>query len=70
MDEPDFSTFPVFSALVPIMTKDRFSDLSGVSPEVLRGWLDRGYLPSMRIGKHRLINMVALVKQASEADVM
>ena len=45
---------------VPVMAADRFADLVGVSSEVVRGWIDKGYLPTMKIGRYRLVNLAAL----------
>lgn len=42
---------------VPVMTQKKFSELSGVELGVLRGWVDKAYIPSVLIGKHRLINV-------------
>jgi len=45
---------------VPVMTKERFAELVGVEVGVVRGMLDRSYLPSIKIGRHRFINVAAL----------
>lgn len=45
---------------VPIMTKERFAELAGLEVGVVRGMLDRGYLPAMKIGRHRFVNVAAL----------
>ncbi|MGR8934833.1 MAG: hypothetical protein ACU837_10660 [Gammaproteobacteria bacterium] len=45
---------------VPVMTQEKFSELTGVKPGVLRGWIDKDYLPSVLVGKHRLVNIVKL----------
>jgi hypothetical protein len=48
---------------VPVMTKERFAELVGVEVGVIRGMLDRGYLPSKKIGRHRFINVALLQVQ-------
>lgn len=45
---------------VPVMTPERFCDLTGVSSGVLEGWMNRGYVPVVIIGRRRLINLVKL----------
>lgn len=49
---------------VPVMAADRFAELVGVSSEVVRGWIDKGYLPTMKIGRYRLVNLAALQREA------
>jgi hypothetical protein len=55
---------PPLQGMVPYMTKQRFSELSGVPLGVVDAWVDRGYIPSRVIGKHRLVNMALLWKGA------
>lgn len=55
-------------AAPPIMPWQRFSDWIGVEPGIVRGWLDRGYLPTHRIGKHLLVNVELLRKQLLEQE--
>ena len=49
-------------ALVPIMNKKRFAELTGFSEGVIEGWLDRGQIPSVLIGKHRAINLCLITR--------
>ena len=49
---------------VPVMAADRFAELVGVSSEVVRGWIDKGYLPTKKIGRYRLVNLAALQREA------
>lgn len=49
---------------VPVMAADRFAELVGVSSDVVRGWIDKGYLPTMKIGRYRLVNLAALQREA------
>jgi len=52
----------------PLVTKRLFSQLSGLSEETVRGMVERGHLPTTKIGKHRLVNVALLTKDALEAD--
>lgn len=49
--------FPVFA---PLATKERFAELTGLEVGVVRGMMDRGYLPTVKVGRHRLINIAAV----------
>lgn len=44
----------------PVVSKERFAEISGLEVGVVRGMLDRGYLPNVKIGRHRLVNVAAL----------
>lgn len=52
----------------PFVTQQLFSELSGLSEETIRGMVQRGYLPTTKIGKHRLVNVALLSKEALEAE--
>ena len=45
---------------IPVMTKERFAEMAGVEVGVVRGMLDRGHLPAIKIGRHRFVNLAAL----------
>jgi excisionase family DNA binding protein len=52
---------------VPVLTKERFADLVGVSVDVVRGWVARGLVPTVRLGRRRLINVAALQQELKNA---
>ncbi len=56
--------FPGVALLSPVVSKERFAEISGLEVGVVRGMLDRGYLPAMKIGRHRLVNLSALHAQS------
>lgn len=62
MERPGTLSLALLSA-VPVMTKERFAELVGVEVGVVRGMLDRGYLPAVKLGRHRLVNVAALQAQ-------
>ncbi len=53
---------------VPVMSKERFAKLVGVEVGVIRGMLDRGYLPAIKIGRHRFVNVAALASRCVVED--
>ena len=53
---------------VPVMTKERFARLVGVEVGVVRGMLDRGYLPAIKLGRHRFVNVAAMQKRCLLED--
>ncbi len=38
----------------------------GDEPIVVRSWVERGYLPSKKVGKRTMVNVVLLVQQLLE----
>ncbi len=52
----------------PIVTKARFSLLSGLTEEVIRGMVEKGHIPSVKVGRHRMINLALLTKETLEYD--
>lgn len=69
-DKTDVQNIPtVFNcAFVPVCTRERFAQFSGLDEGVVRGMCDRGYLPTVKLGKYSLINLAALFRQCSESE--
>lgn len=56
------------SNLTPLLVyinKKRFSKLVGITEGQLLGWINRGYLPTIKLGKHRLIDVPKLFVHCS-----
>jgi len=53
---------------VPVVTKARFSEMSGLTEETLRGMIERDHLPTLKVGKHRMINVALLTKECLDQD--
>ena len=51
-----------------VVTRERFAQATGLTEETIRGMVNRGYLPSVLIGRHRMINIVALTKHLDSLD--
>ena len=47
--------------LPPIMTKGELSQLTGIPLGIVTNWVNRGQIPTIKIGKHRIINGIALL---------
>jgi hypothetical protein len=60
-ENPNLSYLTAVS--VPVLSQQRFAELTGFAPGVVEGWINRGYIPSMLIGKHRVVNMVVLTQE-------
>ena len=50
----------------PVMSPERFSDETGYGCGVVRSWIKKGLIPSQRIGKHRVVDLVAMAASSIE----
>jgi hypothetical protein len=48
----------------PVMTQERFAQLSGLTEGQVRGQIEKGHLPSLKVGRVRLVNVAALSQDA------
>lgn len=48
----------------PFLTVEKAAEAIGVAEDVVRGWVARGYLPTRKIGRYRLIDVLALASRA------
>ncbi|NOR71640.1 MAG: hypothetical protein GQ532_18460 [Methylomarinum sp.] len=53
---------------VPVIHQDKFAAAVGLSSGVIGGWVDNGYIPTLKIGKYRMINLVQFTKQLGAAS--
>ena len=52
----------------PVMSRQSFADWIGVSDGVVRGWVERGEIPTVKVAKRRMINVLAFVRMIEEQD--
>lgn len=46
--------------IVPVMEKNRFAELIGMDIGIVNGWIEKGHLETVKFGRYRLINLLAL----------
>lgn len=51
-----------------LMTLEKFADAVGLPHGVVLGFLNKGYLPTVTIGRRRLINVVALQRECARKE--
>lgn len=56
------------SMSVPYMTREQFASHIGLPVGVVEGWVDKGYLPTCRVGKYSLINVALLTRRALDLE--
>ncbi|MCB5206537.1 hypothetical protein [Methylovorus mays] len=52
--------------VVPVMSRSKFAQHVGVTEDTVTGWINKGYLPVVEIGKYRLVNLALVTKNALE----
>lgn len=53
--------------VLPLIHWEKFAELVGIEAGVLRGMLDKGHIPSMKIGRHRFVNVARMNQIALRA---
>lgn len=56
------------AASVGLMTLEKFAEAVGLPPGVVLGHLNRGMLPTVTLGRRRLINVVALQRELARKE--
>lgn len=62
---PDFSVLR-HTAITPLVSREKFAELVGIEPGVVLGWCNKGYLPTVPMGRHSLVNLAKLSQQCLE----
>ncbi len=58
------------SVTIPEMTMEQYAQAVGVTKDTVDGWIKRGYLPSFKLGKYRMVNvMQRAIDCANEGDL-
>ena len=65
MSHPDQNINIQAVVYTPVMSKEKFSEIAGFSQRTVEGWISRGYIPTVKIGKHRVINLHVLSQEVS-----
>lgn len=51
---------------LPILHPNKFAELIGLSIGVVGGWIDSGYLPTVKVGKYRMVNITQLTENVKQ----
>jgi hypothetical protein len=51
---------------LPVMSRERFSELTGYPIGVINNWIAKGYLPTFEIGRYSAINLEVLRQMCLE----
>jgi len=64
--QPAVAALPAYAA--PLVTRERFAELVGLPIGVIIGFANRGYIPTVSIGKYSLVNLELLRKRCLERE--
>lgn len=53
----------------PLMDWREFSEWIGVEEGIVYNWMRRAYLPTVKVGKYPMINIVVLVERLREGEI-
>ena len=53
----------------PLMPWRQFADWIREDHAVVRGWIDKGYIPCVKIGRRRLVNVVQVIEALREGEL-
>lgn len=57
--QPVQINFPA-AVVLPVIHAKKFAELNGLSEGVVGGWIDNGYLPTVKLGKYTMINLLKM----------
>lgn len=52
----------------PLVSRERFAELVGLPVGVVTGFINKGYLPTVSIGKYSLVNLALLEKRCLDRE--
>lgn len=55
---------------VPIIHHTKFAELTGRSTGVIGGWIDCGYLPTVKVGRYQMINLALLTENLKKGVLL
>ena len=55
------------ASICPYRTIDAFAVDVGVTPDTVRGWVEKGYLPTRKIGRRVLVDVAAMLADTVSA---
>ncbi|WHI46782.1 hypothetical protein [Microbulbifer sp. VAAF005] len=56
------------SIKTPVCTQEQYAVDAGHTLKTVRAQVDRGYLPTIKIGRYRMINLMQLSRMCLEAE--
>jgi excisionase family DNA binding protein len=51
------------SVLPPLLSREQFASFAGITADTVRGWIQSHTIPSVKIGRHRLVNVALIIEE-------
>lgn len=68
-ETPEFPEIRVITAaFVPNMTPKQYADAAGLSEVTVLRQIDRGYIPTVKQGRRRMVNIAAMTTEMIEKN--
>lgn len=61
--EPQYAELIKVQPSVPLVSKHLFADLVGVTARTVDGWIEKGHIPTVKVGRHPLVNLALMYQQ-------
>ena len=58
------------STPLPFIHPAKFADQLGLNFGVVGGWIDNGYLPTVKVGRYQMINLVLLTENLKQGFLL
>lgn len=58
------------NALFPVMSQELYSISVGVTKDTVRGWVEQGTIPTVKIGRQRFVNVQKVVSDLEEGKTI
>ncbi|MCD4484888.1 regulatory phage cox family protein [Chromobacterium vaccinii] len=68
INNQELTLAPRLEQTTPLVTRERFAELVGLPVGVIVGFVNKGYLPVMSVGKYSLVNIELLRKRCLEKE--
>jgi excisionase family DNA binding protein len=62
---------PVFLNMIsPVMSQEMYASFLGITKDTVRGWIEQGTVPSVKIGRQRFVNVKRVVSDLEEGKTI
>jgi excisionase family DNA binding protein len=62
---------PVFLNMIsPVMSQEMYASFLGITKDTVRGWIEQGTVPSVKIGRQRFVNVKQVVSDLEEGKTI
>lgn len=56
------------NTFTPAVTKEKYAEMTGLSEGVVRGQMEKGDIPTIKVGRRRLVNVAKITQECIESE--